>query len=257
MTQPEHDHDYSDIRDAVAKLCAQFPGEYWRKLDREMAYPSAFVNALTEAGYLSVLIPEEYGGAGLKLSAATAILEEIHRSGCNAGACHAQMYTMGTVLRHGNDAQKSKWLPQIASGKLRLQAFGVTEPTSGTDTLSLKTVAKREGNDSYVVNGQKIWTSRAEYSDLMLLLARTTPKEEAKKRTDGLSVFLVDMREARKAGLSIRPIRTMMNHSTTEVFFTDMKVPAENLDWRRGQGFSLHSLRHECRTHSDRVRIHR
>ncbi|MBR1121222.1 acyl-CoA/acyl-ACP dehydrogenase [Bradyrhizobium lablabi] len=238
MTAQEQQHDeYADIRDAVAKLCAQFPGEYWRKLDREMAYPSDFVNALTEAGYLSVLIPEEYGGAGLKLSAATAILEEIHRNGCNAGACHAQMYTMGTVLRHGNDEQKAKWLPQIASGKLRLQAFGVTEPTSGTDTSSLKTVAKREGNDSYVVNGQKIWTSRAEYSDLMVLLARTTPKEQAKKRTEGLSVFLVDMREARKAGLTIRPIRTMMNHSTTEVFFTDMKVPAENLIGEEGKGF--------------------
>src|SRR5438477_773789 len=229
--------EHADIRDAVAKLCAQFPGEYWRKLDREMAYPSAFVDALTEAGYLSVLIPEEYGGAGLKLSAATAILEEIHRAGCNAGACHAQMYTMGTVLRHGSEEQKAKWLPGVASGELRLQAFGVTEPTSGTDTSSLKTFAKREGNDSYVVNGQKIWTSRAEYSDLMILLARTTPKEQAKKRTEGLSVFLVDMREARKAGLTIRPIRTMMNHSTTEVFFTDMKVPAENLIGEEGKGF--------------------
>ena len=238
MTAQEHTQDeHADIRDAVAKLCAQFPGEYWRKLDREMAYPSAFVDALTEAGYLSVLIPEEYGGAGLKLSAATAILEEIHRAGCNAGACHAQMYTMGTVLRHGSDEQKAKWLPKIASGKLRLQAFGVTEPTSGTDTSSLKTFAKREGNDSYIVNGQKIWTSRAEYSDLMILLARTTPKEQVKKRTDGLSVFLVDMREARKAGLTIRPIRTMMNHSTTEVFFTDMKVPAENLIGEEGKGF--------------------
>jgi acyl-CoA dehydrogenase len=238
MTAPEEQQDeHADIRDAVAKLCAQFPGEYWRKLDREMAYPSAFVDALTQAGYLSVLIPEEYGGAGLKLSAATAILEEIHRAGCNAGACHAQMYTMGTVLRHGSDQQKAKWLPKIASGQLRLQAFGVTEPTSGTDTSSLKTFARREGNDTYIVNGQKIWTSRAEYSDLMVLLARTTPKEQAKKRTEGLSVFLVDMREARKAGLTIRPIRTMMNHSTTEVFFTDMKVPAENLIGEEGKGF--------------------
>ncbi len=202
-----------------------------------MAYPSAFVEALTKAGYLSVLIPEEYGGAGLKISAATAILEEIHRAGCNAGACHAQMYTMGTVLRHGNDRQKAKYLPKIASGELRLQAFGVTEPTSGTDTTSLKTVAKRDGNDSYIVNGQKIWTSRAQYSDLMLLLARTTPKDEAKKRTDGLSVFLVDMREAKNNGLEIRPIRTMMNHSTTEVFFTDMRVPAENLIGDEGKGF--------------------
>jgi alkylation response protein AidB-like acyl-CoA dehydrogenase len=235
MTDIEQD-DHADIRDAVAKLCAQFPGEYWRKLDREMAYPSAFVDALTKAGYLSVLIPEEYDGAGLKLSAATAILEEIHRAGCNAGACHAQMYTMGTLLRHGSDAQKAKWLPKVASGDLRLQAFGVTEPTSGTDTSSLNTFAKRDG-DHYVVNGQKIWTSRAEYSDLMILLARTTAKEQSQKRTDGLSVFLVDMREARNNGLEIRPIRTMMNHSTTEVFFTDMKVPAENLIGDEGRGF--------------------
>src|SRR5882762_11348773 len=215
MTQPDHDYDYSDIRDAVAKLCGQFPGEYWRKLDREMAYPSAFVDALTQAGYLSVLIPEEFGGAGLKLSAAAAILEEIQRAGCNGGGCHAQMYTMGTLLRHGSEAQKAKWLPKIASGDLRLQAFGVTEPTSGTDTSSLKTFAKRDGNDGYIVNGQKIWTSRAEYSDLMILLARTTPKEEAKKRTDGLSVFIVDMREARKAGLTIRPICFLNDHATT------------------------------------------
>src|SRR5690348_3733685 len=236
--QQEHQHDeHADIRNAVAKLCAQFPGEYWRKLDREMAYPSDFVNALTEAGYLSVLIPEEYGGAGLKLSAATAILEEIHRAGCNAGACHAQMYTMGTLLRHGSEEQKAKWLPQVASGKLRLQAFGVTEPTSGTDTSSLKTFARREGNDSYVVNGQKIWTSRAEYSDLMLLLARTTPKEQAKKRTEGLSVFLVDMRLAQGASISINPIRTMMNHATTQIFFDDLRVPAENLIGEEGQGF--------------------
>jgi len=228
--------DHTDIRDAVAKLCAQFPGEYWRKLDRQMAYPKEFVDALTEAGYLSVLIPEEYGGAGLKLSAAAAILEEIQRAGCNGGGCHAQMYTMGTVLRHGNDAQKAKYLPKVATGELRLQAFGVTEPTSGTDTSSLKTVARRDG-DHYVVNGQKIWTSRAEHSDLMILLARTTPKENAKKRTDGLSVFIVDMREVKGNGLEIRPIRTMMNHATTEVFFTDMKVPAENLIGDEGKGF--------------------
>src|SRR5690349_15430894 len=205
MTQPEHEPDYSDIRNAVAKLCAQFPGEYWRKLDREMKYPSEFVDALTKAGYLSVLIPEEYDGAGLKISAAAAILEEIQRAGCNGGGCHAQMYTMGTVLRHGSQEQKAKWLPKIASGELRLQAFGVTEPTSGTDTSSLKTFARREGNDSYVVNGQKIWTSRAEYSDLMILLARTTPKDQVTKRTEGLSVFIVDMREAKKSGLEIRP----------------------------------------------------
>src|SRR6201991_3402574 len=236
MTATEPD-EFADIRDAVAKLCAQFPGEYWRKLDREMAYPKAFVDALTTAGYLSVLIPEEYGGAGLKLSAPPAILEKIQRAGCNAAGCHAQMYTMGTLLRHGSDEQKSKWLPKIASGELRLQAFGVTEPTSGTDTSSLKTFARRDGNDGYVVNGQKIWTSRAQYSDLMILLARTTPKEQVKKRTDGLSVFIVDMREARDKGLEIRPIRTMMNHATTEVFFTDMKVPAENLIGEEGKGF--------------------
>ncbi len=236
MTAQEQQDEFHDIRDAVAKLCAQFPGEYWRKLDRQMAYPKEFVDALTEAGYLSVLIPEEYGGSGLKLSAAAAILEEIQRAGCNGGGCHAQMYTMGTVLRHGNDAQKAKYLPGIASGKLRLQAFGVTEPTSGTDTSSLKTVAKRDG-DHYIVNGQKIWTSRAEHSDLMILLARTTPKDQAKKRTDGLSVFIVDMREVKGNGLEIRPIRTMMNHATTEVFFTDMRVPAENLIGDEGKGF--------------------
>ncbi|WP_431201447.1 acyl-CoA dehydrogenase family protein [Bradyrhizobium betae] len=237
MSEDHHTEDHSDIREAVAKLCAQFPGEYWRKLDREMAYPKTFVDALTEAGYLSVLIPEEYGGAGLKLSAAAAILEEIQRAGCNGGGCHAQMYTMGTVLRHGSDEQKAKYLPKVASGELRLQAFGVTEPTSGTDTTSLKTFARKDGNAGYIVNGQKIWTSRAEHSDLMLLLARTTPKDEVKKRTDGLSVFIVDMREARNKGLEIRPIRTMMNHATTEVFFTDMKVPAENLIGEEGKGF--------------------
>jgi acyl-CoA dehydrogenase len=236
MTAQEQQDEFHDIRDAVAKLCAQFPGEYWRKLDRQMAYPKEFVDALTEAGYLSVLIPEEYGGSGLKLSAAAAILEEIQRAGCNGGGCHAQMYTMGTVLRHGNDAQKAKYLPGIASGKLRLQAFGVTEPTSGTDTSSLKTVAKRDG-DHYIVNGQKIWTSRAEHSDLMILLARTTPKDQAAKRTDGLSVFIVDMKAALGNGLTIRPIRTMMNHSTTEVFFDNMKVPAENLIGEEGKGF--------------------
>ncbi len=235
MTSMQHD-DYSDIRDAVAKLCSQFPGEYWRALDREMAYPKDFVDALTQSGYLSVLIPEEYGGAGLKLSAAAAILEEIQRAGCNGGACHAQMYTMGVLLRHGSDAQRQQWLPRIASGELRMQAFGVTEPTSGTDTTSLKTFARRDG-DHYVVNGQKIWTSRAEYSDVMVLLARTTPKEETKKRTDGLSVFIVDMQAAKDNGLTIRPIRTMMNHATTEVFFDNMRVPAENLIGEEGKGF--------------------
>lgn len=224
----------ADIRAAVRALCAAFPGEYWRRLDRERAYPSAFVRALTEAGYLAALIPEEYGGSGLPLSAAAAILEEIHAAGCNGAACHAQMYTMGTLLRHGGAEQKARYLPGIASGALRLQAFGVTEPTSGTDTLSLRTTAVRDG-DSYAINGQKIWTSRAEHSDLMLLLARTTPREQAQRRTDGLSVFLVDMRAAQ--GLTVRPLRTMMNHATTEVFFDDLRVPAENLIGEEGKGF--------------------
>jgi alkylation response protein AidB-like acyl-CoA dehydrogenase len=227
---------YSDIREAVAKLCAKFPGDYWRKLDRDMSYPAEFVKALTEAGYLSVLIPEEYGGAGLPLSAAAAILETVQHSGGNGAACHAQMYTMGTVLRHGSDAQKAQYLPKIASGELRLQAFGVTEPTSGTDTTSLRTVAKREG-DQYIVNGQKIWTSRAEYSDLMLLLARTTPRDQVTKKTEGLSTFIVDMRKALGHGLEIRPIRTMMNHNTCEVFFDNMAIPADSLIGEEGQGF--------------------
>ena len=229
--------EFADIRTSVRALCAKFPGEYWRGLDRERAYPTEFVGALTEAGYLAALIPEEYGGSGLNLGAAAAILEEVHASGGNGAACHAQMYTMGTILRHGSDAQKQRYLPLIASGELRLQAFGVTEPTSGTDTLSLRTTAKREGNDHYVINGQKIWTSRAEHSDLLLLLARTTPKEQAKKRTDGLSVFLVDMRLAQGASIAINPIRTMMNHATTQIFFDDLRVPAENLIGEEGQGF--------------------
>jgi acyl-CoA dehydrogenase len=229
--------DLAPIREAVRALCADFPGEYWRALDRERAYPDKFVAALTKAGFLAALIPEEYGGSGLTMSAAVAIMEEIQASGCNGAACHAQMYTMGTVLRHGSAAQKAKYLPGIASGELRLQAFGVTEPTSGTDTLSLRTTALRDGNDAYVVNGQKIWTSRAEHSDLMLLLARTTPREQIKKRIEGLSVFLVDMREVKGKGLTIRPIRTMMNHATTEVFFENMRVPAENLIGVEGEGF--------------------
>ena len=227
---------YPEIRDAVGKLCAKFPGEYWRKLDREMAYPQDFVDALTEAGWLSILIPEDYGGAGLPLSAAAAALEEMQRAGCNGGACHAQMYTMGTLLRHGSAEQKQAYLPKIASGALRLQAFGVTEPTSGTDTGALKTTARLDGNH-YVVNGQKIWTSRAEHSDLLLLLARTTPLREGMKKTDGLSVLLMDMRKAKDHGLTIRPIRTMMNHATTEVFFDNLRVPAENLIGEEGQGF--------------------
>jgi acyl-CoA dehydrogenase len=237
MTKSADRDDYADIRESVRALCARFPGEYWRDLDRERAYPTAFVNALTEAGYLAALIPEEFGGSGLTVSAAAAIMEEVHAAGCNGAACHAQMYTMGTILRHGSDAQKQQYLPGIASGGLRLQAFGVTEPTSGTDTLSLRTTARREG-DTYVINGQKIWTSRAEHSDLMLLLARTTPKEQAAKRTDGLSVFLVDMREALASkSLTIKPIRTMMNHATTEVFFDDLRVPAANLVGEEGKGF--------------------
>jgi len=229
--------DLAPIREAVRALCADFPGEYWRTLDRDRSYPDKFVGALTKAGFLAALIPEEYGGSGLTMTAAAAIMEEIQASGCNGAACHAQMYTMGTVLRHGSAEQKAKYLPGIARGELRLQAFGVTEPSSGTDTLSLRTTAVRDGNDAYVVNGQKIWTSRAEHSDLMLLLARTTPREQAKKRTQGLSVFLVDMREVKGKGLTIRPIRTMMNHATTEVFFENMRVPAENLIGVEGEGF--------------------
>ena len=230
-------HDYSDIRAEVAKLCAQFPGPYWQAKDRQREYPWEFVAALGEAGYLAALIPEAYGGAGLPLSAAAAILEEIQRQGCNGGAVHAQMYVMGTLLRHGSEEQKARYLPRVATGELRLQAFGVTEPTSGTDTLSLKTTAKKDG-DHYVVNGQKLWTSRAEHSDLMILLARTTPREDTTSRTEGLSVFLVDMKEALAAGtLTIRPIDTMMNHATTEIFFDQMRVPAANLIGEEGKGF--------------------
>ncbi|MCW2239906.1 acyl-CoA dehydrogenase family protein [Azospirillum canadense] len=237
MTVPTAgDETFPDIRDAVRKLCARFPGEYWRKLDADRAYPTEFVRALTESGFLSVLIPEEYGGSGLGLGAATAILEEIHRSGCNGGACHAQMYTMGTILRHGSPAQKQAYLPGIAEGTLRLQAFGVTEPTSGTDTTRIRTFAKREG-DKYIVNGQKVWISRAEHSDLMLLLCRTTPRDEAAKPTEGMSVLLVDLRQAVGNGLTIRPIRTMINHATTELFFDNLEVPAENLIGQEGKGF--------------------
>jgi acyl-CoA dehydrogenase len=237
MKKRAAEDEFSDVRAGVRALCAKFPGEYWRTLDRERAYPTEFVAALTKGGYLAALIPEEYGGSGLNLGAAAAILEEVHASGGNGAACHAQMYTMGTILRHGSKAQKERYLPLMASGELRLQAFGVTEPTSGTDTLSLRTMARREGNDHYVINGQKIWTSRAEHSDLMLLLARTTPKEQTKRRTDGLSVFLVDMRLAQGSNLVINPIRTMMNHATTQIFFDDLRVPAENLIGEEGQGF--------------------
>ena len=225
---------YREIREEVAKLCAGFPGDYWRKLDESRSYPTEFVTALTESGYLAALIPEEYGGAGLPLSGAAAILEEVQRQGCNGAACHAQMYIMGTILRHGSDAQKADYLPKIAAGELRLQAFGVTEPTSGTDTTALRTTARREG-DTYVVNGQKIWTSRAEHSDLMLLLARTTPRDQVAKKTEGLSTFIVDMRTVK--GLTIRPIRTMMNHNSCEVFFDNMVIPAANLVGEEGKGF--------------------
>jgi acyl-CoA dehydrogenase len=235
-SEPEAEGAFDDIRAAVRGLCENFPGEYWRELDRERLYPSAFVDALTKAGFLAALIPEEYGGSGLPMSAAAAIMEEIHACGCNGAACHAQMYTMGTLLRHGSAQQKQLCLPQIASGKLRLQAFGVTEPSSGTDTLSLTTSAVREG-DHYLINGQKIWTSRIEHSDLMLLLARTTPRDKVAKRTEGLSVLIVDLREAAGQGLSVQPIRTMMNHATTEVFFDNLKVPAENLIGEEGKGF--------------------
>ncbi len=228
--------DYPEIRDAVAKLCTQFPGEYWRKLDRENAYPTEFVQALSTSGYLSVMIPEEYGGSGLPLGAACAVLEEIQRAGCNGGACHAQMYTMGTVLRHGSEEQKEKYLPKVASGDLRLQAFGVTEPGSGTDTTRIRTRAIRDG-DSYVVSGQKVFISRTEHSDLMVLLVRTTPRDECKKTTDGMSVLLVDMQDALANGMTITPIRTMMNHATTELFFDEVRVPVDNLIGEEGKGF--------------------
>ena len=227
---------HQDLRTGVRGLCKTFPDSYWRELDAARAYPDAFVKALTAAGYLAALIPEEYGGSGLGVTEAAIIMEEINGSGANAGACHAQMYTMGTLLRHGSDAQKRRFLPEIASGALRLQAFGVSEPTTGSDTTQLKTTATRHG-DRYVVRGQKIWISRAEHSDLLLLLARTTPAGEAKKRTDGLSVLLVDLREAVGHGLTIRPIRTMMNHATTELFFDDLEVPVDALVGEEGQGF--------------------
>jgi hypothetical protein len=236
MDNPLPTDPHAEIRIEVAKLCTRFPGEYWRKLDQVRGYPTEFVRALTEAGYLAALIPEEYGGAGLPLSAAAAILETIHAEGCNGAACHAQMYIMGTILRHGSPAQKTAYLPKIATGELRLQAFGVTEPTSGTDTTSLRTFARKDG-DTYIVNGQKVWTSRAEHSDLMLLLARTTPREQAKSRTAGLSTFIVDMRAALGHGLTIRPIRTMMNHNSCELFFDNMEVPAANLVGEEGSGF--------------------
>ncbi len=228
--------DYQDIRDGITALCAEFPGEYWQKLDAKSEYPDQFVTALTDAGYLAALIPEEFGGSGLSVEAAGVILEEISRSGGHPGACHAQMYTMGSILRHGSPEQKGRYLPKIANGTLRLQAFGVTEPAAGTDTTSIRTFARRDG-DRYIVNGQKIWISRAEHSDLLLLLARTTAKDQVNKKTDGLSLFLVDMNEALTNGLTIRPIETMMNHHTTELFFDDLEVPASALIGEEGQGF--------------------
>ncbi len=228
--------NYTEIRDAVRKLCARYPDEYWRKLDRENEYPTEFVTALSDAGYLSILIPEEFGGSGLPLSAACAVLEEIQKSGGNGGACHAQIYTMGTLLRHGSDEQKHRYLPDIASGKLRLQAFGVTEPASGTDTTRITTTAVRDGDD-YVVNGQKVFISRTEHSDLMILLVRTAPRDDDTKRTDGMSVLLVDMRDAVDNGLTIEPINTMMNHASTQLFFDDLRVPVKNLIGTEGRGF--------------------
>ncbi len=228
--------DFPEIRDSVRRICADFPGAYWRDLDQREAYPTEFVKALTDAGYLAALIPEQYGGAELPLRAAGVVLEECHAAGCYAAAAHAQMYTMGSVLRHGSPEQKAKYLPRIASGELRLQAFGVTEPTTGTDTTKLKTRAVRDG-DHYIVNGQKVWTSRAFQSDLMLLLVRTTPLDQIKKKTEGLSVFLVDIRECLGKGLEIRPLKAMINHNTTEVFFDNMRVPAENLIGGEGKGF--------------------
>ena len=228
--------NYADIRASVIKLCAKFPGEYWQALDESKAYPTEFVSALSKAGFLSITIPAEYGGSGLPLSAACAVLEEIQRSGCNGGACHAQMYTMGTLLRHGSEHQKKKYLPQIASGVLRLQAFAVTEPNSGTDTTRITTFAKRDGND-YIVNGQKVWISRSEHSDLMVLLVRTTAREKCLKSSDGMSVLLIDLRDAVGNGLTIRPIKTMLNHATTELFFDNLRVPADCLVGEEGKGF--------------------
>jgi acyl-CoA dehydrogenase len=228
--------DYPELRDAVQRICAQFPGSYWRALEDDSSYPTEFIEALTKAGFLASLIPEEYGGSGLPIRAAAVILEEINASGCVASQGHAQMYIMGTLLRHGSDAQKNHYLPKIASGELRLQAFGVTEPTSGSDTTSLKTMAIKQG-DHYVVSGQKVWTSRALHSDLMLLLARTTPLGEVVKKTDGLSVFIVDLKESLGRGVEIRPIDAMINHGATEVFFDQLRVPAENLIGQEGKGF--------------------
>jgi acyl-CoA dehydrogenase len=227
---------YQDIRDAVRDLCAQFPADYFRKVDDDRAYPEAFVTALTEAGWLAALIPQEYGGSGLGLVEASVIMEEINRAGGNSGACHGQMYNMGTLLRHGSAAQKNFYLPKIASGELRLQSMGVTEPTTGTDTTKIKTTAVKQG-DRYIVNGQKVWISRVQHSDLMILLARTTPLAEVTKKSEGMSIFIVDLRDAIGNGLTVRPIRNMVNHETNELFFENMEIPAENLIGEEGKGF--------------------
>ena len=231
------ENNYEELREPVRILCTKYPGDYWREKDRERAYPAEFVQELTDSGFLAAMIPEEYGGSGLGVGAGSAILEEIHASGCNGGACHAQMYTMGTLLRYGSAEQKEKYLPKVASGELRLQAFGVTEPGTGSDTTQLRTVAEKQGSDSYIVNGQKVWISRAQQSDLLLLLARTTPKEECKKRSDGLSVFLVELDKMVGKGLEIHPIRTMVNHSTNELFFDNLEIPASSLIGEEGRGF--------------------
>ena len=228
--------DHQDIREAVRDLCARFPGEYFRRIDEARGYPEEFVDALTRAGWLAALIPQAYGGSGLGLAEASVIMEEINRSGGNAGACHGQMYNMGTLLRHGSEAQKRLYLPRIASGELRLQSMAVTEPTTGTDTTKLKTTAVRRG-DRYVVNGQKVWISRVQHSDLMILLARTTPVAEVSRKSDGMSIFIVDLREAIGRGLTVRPIANMVNHETNELFFEDLEIPAENLIGEEGRGF--------------------
>ncbi len=230
------DEAFGELRSAIRQLCQRFPDEYWRGLDQKREYPEAFVQALTEAGWLAALIPDDYGGSGLGVTEASVILEEINRCGGNAGACHAQMYIMGTLLRHGSDEQKRKYLPPIAEGELRLQAFGVTEPGTGSDTTKLKTTAVRQG-DRYIVNGQKVFTSRVQHSDIMLLLARTTPIDQVNKKSEGLSVFLVDLREVDDGALTVRPIDTMVNHETNELFFSDLEIPAENLIGEEGKGF--------------------
>jgi acyl-CoA dehydrogenase len=236
MTSHTHTHTYSDIRDGVRALCAEFPDEYHRQVDAERAYPAAFVEALTKAGWLAAMIPQQYGGSGLGLAEASVIMEEINRCGGNSGACHGQMYNMGTLLRHGSDAQKQRYLPQIAAGTLRLQSMGVTEPSTGTDTTKIKTTAVRRG-DRYVINGQKVWISRIQHSDLMILLARTTPLADVKKKSEGMSIFIVDLRDAIGQGLTVRPIPNMVNHETNELFFENLEIPAENLIGTEGQGF--------------------